>query len=134
MELLAGSLNALLPYHTALFPGDAINWPLLTCKVLGPLFFSKKSSVGVYGCAFGNKWHVGPSANEEGLRVIQSVLLPANFKLHVTMLCHLPSYFTISFRERPPEIPEREKRSLMLPCFQSALHLTPNPFSPVPYG
>ena len=89
------------PYHTALFPGNAIHWPQLPCKFL---LFSIKSSAGVYDCVSGNKWYVTRSLSEEGLHVIQSVLLLPNLKLHVTGLCYLPSCFAVSFRERETPI------------------------------
>lgn len=114
MELLADSLCVSCPYHTALFPGNAIHWPQLPCKFL---FFSIKSSAGVYDCVSGNKWYVTRSLSEEGLHVIQSVLLMPNLKLHVTGLCHLPSCFAVSFGERDPRRSLRDKKDTW--CFLS---------------
>lgn len=129
IELLADSLNALLPYHAALFPWDTTHWPLHPCKVLGPLFY-KVLGWCLWLC-FGNKWYVELSVREEGLLAIQSVLLLPNFKSQVTVLCHFPHISVYLSEGGPHRFLRERKDTCCIPLSESSLHLTLNPIRPV---
>lgn len=113
MELLADSLCVSCPYHTALFPGNAIHWPQLPCKFL---FFSIKSSAGVYDCVSGTS---GMWLQVSVRKVYMSFNLFSccqtwNYTWQGFVTC---PHVLPSFRERDPHRSLRDKKDTW--CFLS---------------